>query len=498
MVLLVSPALIFLQLLSAIFVICEVYYIKPTIEYQCSVHDQPCLMLDDFIANTSRNLNANVSLELKLLPGNHSLSRDLQIWSIKKFQMSSQINSSWIVCHEHNKEFQFFNVTTIEIRDLKFLGCGGCKPFHIGKFTAENCIFLQTDFSYAEFAVIYAMYSTIEIHHCSFIDTYLGSVLFLSHSEVSSSHCVYYNNTASLIILDKETLAMFDSCMFQNNTAVQFALVISNASTIVIQDSLWEHNIFQKPKNDPSRKFEFMIFCIDCVIMIRETTIANNMQNYTAMGGVLMASYSDISFHNCTIEHNFGQNYLVWIAFSNTSIINTTILQNNAVNGDFLFIADGNISEFQGLNVRQNRGNFKLLRSKTNFSDKIIYFDNNGSIIALNSLINFYGNNLFLRCRHILPAENGGVVTSERSMLHVYGTTYFVRNYSPINGGALFVRNGKVYIHHKVIIVNNVARISGGGMYLYQSEFYCHFNCSFFQNYAVEKGGGIHAVSSKM
>ena len=126
MVLLVSPALIFLQLLSAIFVICEVYYIKPTIEYQCSVHDQPCLMLDDFITNTSRNLNANTSLELKLLPGNHSLSRHLQIWSIKKFQISSQINSSWIVCHEPNKEFQFFNVTTIEIRDLKFLGCGGC------------------------------------------------------------------------------------------------------------------------------------------------------------------------------------------------------------------------------------------------------------------------------------------------------------------------------------------------------------------------------------
>ena len=78
-------------------------------------------------------------------------------------------------------------------------------------------------------------------------------------------------------------------------------------------------------------------------------------------------------------------------------------------------------------------------------------------------------------------------MTSERSTLHFYGTTYFVRNYSPINGGALFARNGKVYIHHKLIIVNNVARISGGGMYLYQSEFYCHFNCSFFQNYAVER-----------
>lgn len=249
---------------------------------------------------------------------------------------------------------------------------------------------------------------------------------------------------------------------------------------------MWEYNNFQTPwpdlvhDTDPNRKFEYVILCIGSVVTVRETTIANNMQTNATMGGVLMATYSNISIHNCTIEHNFGQNYILWISSSNTSITNTTMLQNTAVRGEFLIIAEGNITELQELSVRENRGNFRLLKSMINFSGRIMYFNNNGSIITLNSLLNFYGDNLFLKCRHILPVEDGGIVASSKSTLHFYGTTYFILNYSPNKGGAIFAANSKLYIHHKVIIAYNVAKISGGGIYLYYSEFYCLFNCTFF------------------
>ena len=485
----------------------EVYYIKHATEYQCSIHNQPCLTLEDFIVNTSRSLNANImsSLELsvELLPGNHTLNRHLQIWSIRRFQVSSQINSSWIICHEPNKEFQFFNVTTIDIRNLNFFGCGGCKSLSIGKFTAENCIFLQSDFSHADFGVIHAANSTLEISHCSFIGTYHGSVIYLSHSEFSSSCSIYSNNTASLMIaLEKESIAVFDSCIFQNNsvTEVHFAhkLVLSSDSIVVIQDSLWEYNSFQIQGHDPNRKFEFIFLCFGSVITLRDTTVANNVQIYTAKGGILMATHSDISLYNCTFEQNFGQNFIFWIVFSNTSIINTTILLNMAANGELFVIANGNVTEFQELNVIENSGNFRLLRSEIIFSDKIVYFNNNGSIVAFNSSLNFYGDNLFQKCRHILSIDNGGIVISDKSTLHFYGTTYFLNNQSPNKGGAIFATNSKLYIHYKVIIAHNVAKISGGGMYLFHSNFYCLFNCTFFHNYAVVKGGGIHAVSSKI
>ena len=128
-----------------------------------------------------------------------------------------------------------------------------------------------------------------------------------------------------------------------------------------------------------------------------------------------------------------------------------------------------------------------------------MYFNNNGSIIAISSLINFHGGiNLFSRCKQILPAENGGIVTSGRSTLHFYGITYFLNNYSPKQGGAIFATNSKLYVHQEILFANNVAKISGGGIYVYQSEFYCYFNCTFFLNYAAEMGGGVHAVSSKI
>ena len=513
LVMALSLGLISLLLLFnlAIGVITDVYYIKPTIEYQCSIHNQPCLTLEDFIMNTSRRLIANTisslelnaelsSLELsvELLPGNHTLNRHLQVWSISKFQVSSQINSSWIICHEPNKEFQFFNVTTIDIRNLNFFGCGGCKSLRIDKFTAKNCVFLQSDFSHATFGVILATNSTIEISHCSFIGTYHGSVIYLSHSELSSSHSIYRNNTASIIVLEKESIAVFDSCIFQNNSAVQFALVISNASIIVIQDNLWEHNGFQTQDHDPNRKFEFMFFCFGSAIILRDTTVENNIQTYAAMGGILMATYSDISLYNCTFKWNFGQNFIFWIAFSNTYVINTTMLLNRAAKGELFGLADGNVTEFQELNVTENSGNFRLFRSEMIFSGKIIYFNNNGSIVAFNSLLNFYGDNHFLRCRHNLSIDNGGIVSSDRSTVHFYGTTYFLENQSPNKGGAIFAINSKLYMHYKVIIAYNVANVSGGGIYLFRSNFYCLFNCTLFHNCAVVKGGGIHAVSSKI
>ena len=140
------------------------------------------------------------------------------------------------------------------------------------------------------------------------------------------------------------------------------------------------------------------------------------------------------------------------------------------------------------------------MRSKINFNGIFVYFNNNGSIIAVSSLMNFFGGiNLFSRCKQLsLSFMNGGIVTSGRSTLHFYGTTYFLNNYSPKQGGAIFAIISKLYVHHEIIFANNVAKISGGSIYAHQSEFYCYFNCTFFQNYASEMGGGVHAVSSKI
>ena len=245
-----------------------------------------------------------------------------------------------------------------------------------------------------------------------------------------------------------------------------------------------------------------MIICISSIITFKETIIVNNTQSDAAKGGILKDSNSDVFFHNCNFTHNYGQNYLLWIDSSNTPMINTMIVQNTAVKGDFMVITDGINTKFQTLSVRENRGNIKLIGSEVVFSDRfMVYFKNNGSIIAINSFVYFYSNiSLFIECMQFLVDELGGIniVTSDQSTLHFYGTTYFVNNYSLKPGGALFARNGKVYIYHEIIVAKNSAQFTGGGICLYQSELYCYYNCTFSQNYAVVMGGGLHAISSKL
>ena len=214
-----------------------------------------------------------------------------------------------------------------------------------------------------------------------------------------------------------------------------------------------------------------MIVCFRCVTIIKETTI-NDMQSYASMtSGIIVGVYSDISFHNCNFMHNIGRKHMFWISYySSTSIIiiNTSLSQNAVMKGNILFIENGIITEFQGLSVRENRGNFKLSSSKTNFSGDILFINNNGSI------------------------------ESEQSILHFYGITHFLNNYSLKEGGAIIAKYSELHIHHIIIIANNIAQISGGGIYLYRSELHCYFNCTFFQNIATEMGGGIHAVSSRI
>ena len=117
--------------------------------------------------------------------------------------------------------------------------------------------------------MIAALFSSVEVWHCSFSGSYNGSILILHHSNVSSYYSVYNNNTAAILVMENKSIAIFHSCLFQNNTAMYHTFVLSNASVLVIYDSLWEHNIFQK-NTSSLREHEFMIVCITCITVVMQ------------------------------------------------------------------------------------------------------------------------------------------------------------------------------------------------------------------------------------
>ena len=90
-----SGLVVLLQLLFVPYVSSKLYYTKSTTDYQCSAYEQPCITLDDFVNNTRRNFrDLGTRMSVSLLPGNHSLSLNLQVAYFERFQIFSQSTSS--------------------------------------------------------------------------------------------------------------------------------------------------------------------------------------------------------------------------------------------------------------------------------------------------------------------------------------------------------------------------------------------------------------------
>ena len=463
------------------YVTCEVYFIKPTGDYLCST--QPCLTLNEFIVKPHRNLSMHTSL--RLLPGNHSLNLDLQIQFLENISIFSQTNLSWIVC-DQPREFQFLNVTTVRIRNLGFMGCGGNKVAYVSSFRVENCIFHRSHIVGTS-AVVHAGLSSVEIRHCSFINIYNGIIILALQSKVSNRYSIFHNNTATILISAKNT-AIFDKCIFTHNKAAPSAFIIANTSTIMILGSFWANNTFEK---QPSEEYIAMIYSAGSILVVEGSTFAHTRET----GGVLMAVSSAIFFHNSNFTHNSALLYMCFSTYSNVSIRNTTIAHNVINNGYVIAIVDSKIIDLQGLTFTKNRGGIKILRSKANFTNGIVFSDNNGSLTAINSFVTFYSNISFMKCRQNSTAEKGGIVTSEQSTLHFYGTTSFTDHYSKV-GGAIYAADSRIHMHGRAVIANNMAEASGGGIFLYKSELNCYINCTFYKNHATIKGGGVHAFTS--
>lgn len=461
----------------------EVYYIKPHIEHKCLI--QPCYTLDEFTMILTRgNLSKHVSL--RFLPGNHSLALDLVIAYKDVFSASSQSNNSWVVCQQP-KKLQLLNITIVEMRNMTFLGCGGIQVGYVHKFIVESCHFLHCQFA----SVIVAYGSAIELNHNRFIDNNNGSIIAATECNVTDTNSVYINNKGHILIVYK-SIVMLHKCIFKNNVAKQYPFVSGNMSIVLILENWWENNSFEKNSTDT---LSTMSFCTGCIFQMKDTTITHT-RSY-AMGGILIAVYSNIIINNCNISHNYAKNYTLFIRYSNISSSNTTWAHNAVVQEDFIVIIDCKFTRFYNLKLTQNKGNFKILRSSANFGERTVFMFNIGSMIIINSVVDFYGINHI--CASQYPAsQKGGAVSSERSTLTFYGTTYFIDNYSKNIGGALYAAASKIQIYGTAIIANNTAEVSGGGVYLDQSELWCQFNCIIYQNRAHQDGGGIYAQSSKI
>ena len=118
------------------------YYITPSLNIHCP--GQPCLTLAQFAADSTSYLGNETNISLSVLPGNHSLDRELSLSQADSFSMTMDIGGNgtvFVECGSQSERFNISEITLAMIKDLHFIGCGGNRVSQVKQFIVEDTIF---------------------------------------------------------------------------------------------------------------------------------------------------------------------------------------------------------------------------------------------------------------------------------------------------------------------------------------------------------------------
>ena len=173
-------------------------------------------------------------------------------------------------------------------------------------------------------------------------------------------------------------------------------------------------------------------------------------------------------------------------------LLNVTVYGNNAFHA--IFVNDW--SEVSVNNVHISGAScvscsaLFALNSKVNFSGNNSFNNNTalaGSAITMNSCTsNFVGNILFINN----TADWGGAMMIFNGNYSVSGNISFITNTAFTGGGAIFMNGCTSNLSGNTLFVNNTAEM-GGAVHIYNSSHSVSGNISFINNSAINAGGAI-------
>ena len=455
---------------------------------------------------------------LTLHPGNHHIDTDISIFNISEFRLQpSQVANTTISC-ERQASFIVDSVTSVSIRDLTFVGCGGNVISAVDEIFIENSIFYGLEETRS--ALILNGTTLANINGTVFMSNKRGSYLdeeFTSRvggaiivnigSKVSLSNTMFINNSADLggaIYAQAGSSIMVNECTFIENNAVVYGSVIyAYESNIFITTSQFSSN--RGPARSRSLFFvdseatiswtnftqnTEVIFVVFTTLTLTECNFNNN--NVTGSNGatgfisldygaVVLADVSDVMMNRCQFHANEAINIGgIIVLTSSTLIFNVTLLSDNKAFDGTVFMIESDVS----------------------FTERTEFKNNIGALVGVNSRVIFSGLTSFLNntsSTREIDNLRGGAITfylGELYFTEPSSSVVFLNNLAE-SGGAFYTVETVVYIFSNIVINSNVARYVGGGIFAYQTPFFVYSNVSISNNTAVF-GGGIYATSASI
>ena len=525
-----------ISLLCIIFstTITKMHFIKPFENSSCPSLSLPCDTLEEFIKT---NATKEAVMTLAFLSGNHSLWSELMVINTQRFVMLSEREDMFIECF-HSARFLFKNVTTVEIKGLKFVGCGENSMHFVRNLSVIESMFIGTMYSGTSLVL---NETETQIEDSQFVRNTIGRAYYYNNTIDSGSggtEEIHVNVSGAIFITNSNTTLV--RCNFDGNMAANGgALFVENKSNLtLIECSFLNSNGSVIDANDSFITDHFSIYenntaDLGAVIYVLESNFSiigsrfyNNIAN--SKGGVVLMYKSNVSFNQCeaignsannggvvyqlfgllvitasTITQNnaseigilniegcaliidtvfsFNQAKLGVIYLSESesfNISNTSIIHNNVTTKGILYAQDSTIKGNGKLDIEDNVASLSIVyivRCNAILRHMVSYANNSASFTVINSIVMFYDSSTFI--------HNGFGMFAKASEIFA-------------EGGAITAIQSTVSLHGHTKIEDNFSASFGGGIYAIESIIEMLYDVCIKHNKANGSGGGVYLYSS--
>ena len=500
-------------------------FITPSSSSSVPCPANPCLTLSQFVQNSSILLSSSSQSNLIFLVGNHILDTSLTVSNISSFFMitnSSSEGAHSITCH-HNVSFNFENVTALQIKGLKFIGCGGNKFLSIKNFSIESSTLQGQNNSSTALDITE---TNLTITNSSFVSNRVGRCLSIFDMKVGSNR---YFRVGGVIFVNDSNISIIE-CTFLNNSAEVGGTIYSysghrvnyisiSTSTFINNEATSSGNYIEScdGKEDfaKERSAGGALAVFNTTMIIDNSSFINNTSEAGEGGALCIEQKSVTSIFKSELYGNSAKTYggTFFIRQSNVTINGSNFHNNHANHGGVVCLIEESIirtinSTYEWNFAKLSGGVLSIDQESTLHDHHCKYVHNSaklgGVLYAVRSVITLTSI-LFSKNQ---AQESGGAIYILESLQEVgfVGHCNLTYNYAG-TGGAIYAVESIISLVHsdfsswsvQLYVAFNNAIDDGGGIYLYHSTIISHpinnvVNIS--SNWANNKGGGIYAINS--
>lgn len=421
------------------------------IEYNISPnHSCPsrnCINLSQFALHSSQYCHSNTSLIF--LPGNHSLNSVLTIngISLLNLSVSTNILPVQVIC-VHLSRFELYNITTVQLSGVDFIGCGGNRFKLIHQLSVELMSFQGQDNSSTAINLIQ---STAVIEKSEFV-LHVGSTEWKNRKPSRTGGAI--NVIASVITIK--------DCIFEHNNAEIGGAMFGELSYIEIINSSFTSN----HAGGSSACYGGALYTHSgCSVKIYNSTLNNN------------SAYCDEELDSA------GGSVAIEGGAAEIYIIGTEFCHNNAVHGGAIALLEAPIVVRRDLRRHSNDANI------VNISDSVFIWntaDKYGGALRIEKATMNIHNSIF---RHNnADSHEGGVLYVLETATNIR-MSMFKNNKAGTNGGVISAEWYSALSINRSHFIANKANFSGGVINAVKT-FVCISDSFFVKNKAVHSRGG--------